>query len=130
MATLNTTIAVRYDFVVKQNQTFNPLLTFLNDDDDPIDLSGTTIKFSVRARACGCGTHGCSAGDSNYNQVYKQDFIPTITGTGNNQLQFNDDILLATGTYVYDMIVVWPNGNKQYYLKGTFKVEKSHAYID
>ncbi len=127
MPTLNTTIAVKWDFVVKQNQTFNPLLTFVDVNDDPIDFSGAIIKLSVREKnGCGCGG-GCSAYDSNFNQVHKQDFIPQVVGVDNNQLQFEDVIELAKGSYVYDMLVVWPTGEKQYYLKGSFKVEKSYA---
>jgi|SRR6186713_980219 len=127
MPTINTTIAVRFDFIVKQNQTFNPLLTFLDDNNNPINFSGAIIKLSVREKgSCGCGG-GCSSYNSNFNQVYKQDFEPEITGAGNNQLQFDDLIELARGQYVYDMIVVWPDGEQQYYLKGNFKVEKSYA---
>lgn len=129
MATLNTTIAVKFDFVVKQNQTFNPLLTFLDDGDAPIDFTGAAIKLSVREKGCGCRS-GCDAGNSDYNQVYKQDFTPGITGASSNQLQFDDLIMLAKGNYVYDMLVVWPGGEQQYYLKGSFKVEKSYADID
>lgn len=126
MPTLNTTMAVKFDFVVKQNQTFNPLLTFLHDDDSPIDFSGATVKLSVRQKGCGCGG-GCNPYDNSFNQVYKQDFTPEIIGINDNQLQFDDVIELARGLYTYDMIVVWPSGEQQYYLKGTFKVEKSYA---
>jgi hypothetical protein len=127
MPELNTTLAVNFDFVVKQNQTFNPLLTFLHDDDSPVDFTGTTIKLSVREKdGCGCN-RGCSPHDTNFNQVYKQDFVPNITGSGDNELQFDDVIELAPGKYVYDMLVVWPDGEQQYYLKGKFKVEKSYT---
>lgn len=129
MPTLNATIAVKYDFVVKQNQTFNPLLTFLDDGDLPIDFTGATVKLSIREKGCGCSNE-CNPYNSNFNQVYKQDFIPTITGAGNNQLQFDDIIYLAKGMYVYDMLVVWPSGEQQYYLRGQFKVEKSYADIN
>lgn len=127
MPELNTTIAVTYDFIVKQNQTFNPVLTFLHDDDTPVDFTGAAIKMSVREKTgCGCG-HGCSPYDSNFNQVYKQDFTPGIAGADSNQLQFDDIIYLAPGKYVYDLLVVWPSGEQQYYLKGKFKVEKSYT---
>lgn len=129
MPILNTTIAVKFDFVVKQNQTFNPLLTFLDDNDAPIDFTGAEIKLSVREKGCGCRS-GCDAGTGDYNQVHKQDFVPTITGASNNQLQFEDIIFLAKGNYMYDMIVLWPSSEQQYYLKGSFKVEKSYADIN
>lgn len=127
--TLDTTIAVKFDFTVKQNQTFNPVLTFIDDADQPIDLMGTTIKMSVREKGGTCRT-GCDSYDTNFNQVYKQDFIPTVTGASNNQLAFYDLIQLAKGHYVYDLLIVWPSGEQQYYLKGNFKVERSYADID
>lgn len=127
MLTLNTTRAVRLDFVVKQNQTFNPSLTFTNDDDTPIDLSTALIKLSVRQKGACSRCEPCGISDSNFNQVYKQDFVPTVTGGFNNVLQFDSLIDLAKGMYVYDMLVVWPSGEQQYYLKGNFKVEKSYS---
>lgn len=126
MPTLNTTIAVKYDFTVKQNQTFNPLITFVDDDSNPIDLTGASIKMSVRTNSCGCNDE-CSPYNNNFNQVYKQDFLPGITGAFSNQLQFDDIIKLAAGRYVYDLLIVWPTGEQQYYLKGGFKVEKSYT---
>lgn len=126
MASIDTTIAVKFDITVKQNQTFNPLITFIDDNNDPIDLTGTTIKLSVRLKNGLCQNE-CSVNNSSFNQVYKQDFYPQITGAFNNQIQFNDIILLAHGIYVYDMLVVWPNGEQQYYLRGPFKVQKSYA---
>jgi len=126
MPTLDTTIAVKFDFTTKQNQTFDPLLTFTDDDGAPIDLTGAIAKMSVRSKNCGCHT-GCDVWDNNFNQVYKQDFAPVVTGVDNNQLQFNDVIELSRGNYVYDLLIVWPSGEKQYYLKGNFKVEKSYT---
>lgn len=129
MPTLDTTIAVKFDFVVKQNQTFNPLFTFLDAAGLPIDLTGALIKLSVRRKACDCDDE-CSPYNISFNQTYKQDFVPQVTGISNNQLRFNDIIYLAKGQYVYDMLVVWPGGEQQYYLKGNFKVEKSYADIN
>jgi hypothetical protein len=123
---LDTTIAVKFDFTAKQNQTFNPLLTFVNDDDTPINLSGTIIKMSVRLKHGLCNT-GCDPFDSNFNQVYKQDFEPEVTGADNNKIQFNDIIYLAHGLYTYDLLIIWPSGERQYYLKGNFKVERSYT---
>lgn len=127
--TLDTTIAVKFDFTVKQNQTFNPVLTFIDDDDQPINLTGASIKMSVRQKFGVC-SDGCSPYDTNFNQVYKQDFTPGIGGADNNELTFDDIIQLAKGVYVYDLLIVWPNGEQQYYLKGNFKVERSYADID
>lgn len=126
MPTLDTTIAVKFDFTVKQNQTFNPLLTFVDDNSAPIDLTDAIIKMSVRQKGCGCDD-ACNPYSNSFNQVYKQDFVPFVTGVANNQLQFNDIIYLAKGMYAYDMLVVWPSGEQQYYLKGNFKVEKSYT---
>lgn len=127
MPTLDTSIAVKFDFIVKQNQTFNPLLTFTDDVNEPIDFTGAQVKMSVREKYRHGGCAPCGINDSNFNQAYKQDFAPTVTGVDNNQLQFSGLINLAHGHYVYDLLVVWPNGEQQYYLRGNFKVQKSYT---
>lgn len=127
--TLDATIAVKFDFTVKQNQTFNPVLTFIDDADQPINLAGAAIKMSVRQKHGMCHDE-CSPYNSNFNQVYKQDFTPSVTGISNNQIVFDDIIQLAKGQYAYDLLIVWPSGEQQYYLKGSFKVERSYADIN
>lgn len=127
-AFLDASLAVRLDFKVKQNQTFNPLLTFVDAANAPISLLGATAKLSVRQKD-GCGV-GCDSNfDSPFNLLYHQDFIPTVTGLSNNKLQFNESVNLSPGSYGYDLLIEFPSGEKQYYLTGLFTVKKSYTSI-
>lgn len=126
---LDASIAKRFDITVKQNQTFNPLLTFTDSDGAPISLAGATAKLSVRHGGV-CHAHcGCSS-DLGFDIVYKQDFYGTVTGVSNNQLQFDDIVLLSPDTYKYDLLIVFNTGIRQYFLTGTFKVKKSYTQND
>jgi hypothetical protein len=122
---LDATIAKRLDISVKQNQTFDATITFDDEDGNPIDLTGVVFKLSVRQD--GCDASCACAGDSNFNQVFKQDFIPTYPGSG--QLQFNDIVRLAVGNYKYDLLGEWPDQGRKYLLMGSFKVKKSFSQI-
>lgn len=125
---IDASVAKRYNFIVKQNQTFDPLLTFTDSVGAPISLAGATAKLSVRARACG-HTCGCD-GDAGFDLVYKQDFYGTVTGGSNNQLQFNDLVRLSPDLYKYDLLIEFNTGEQQYFLEGTFKVKKSYTEND
>jgi len=125
---LDASIAKKFDFIVKQNQTFNATITILDDTGLPINLNGASVKMSVR------NEHSCNSGCDDYSFDsfginYKQDFTPTIGGGSMNVLQFFDTIILKNGLYKYDLLVEYPNGQKQYLLVGTFKVKKSYTTI-
>jgi hypothetical protein len=127
---LDATVAKRLDISVRQGQTFNAIITLLNDSGGPINIEGATVKMSVR-QGNDCGAHSCSdqAFSLDFNQVYKQDFIPEIGGGNHNVLQFFQDVILADGNYKYDLLIEYPNELKQYILFGTFKVKKSYTSI-
>jgi len=122
---LDATIAKRLDITVKENQTFDALLTFTDDADAPINLLGVSMKLSVRED--GCNTSCACIGDNNFNQVFKQDFVPTTYADG--QVQFNDIIKLAPGSYKYDLLAEFPDDARRYLLTGTFKVKRSFTQI-
>lgn len=126
---LDATIAKRLDITVKQNQTFNATITLLDNDNVAINLTGQEVKMSVRQEGGGCGTCFDQAFDSNFNQVFKQDFVPVIGGVGGNVLQFFDTVVLAEGSYKYDLLVKYGSGLQQYLLTGTFKVKRSITSI-
>lgn len=124
---LDATIAKRYDITVKQNQTFNPLLTFTDSAGAPIDLTGSTAKLSVRQTGA-CNT--CDRNfDSPFDLLYHQDFLPTITGADSNQLQFNEVVKLSPGLYKYDLLIEYTSGEKAYFLTGNFRVKRSYTSI-
>ena len=124
---LDATIAKRYDITVKQNQTFNPIMTLLDDSGGPINLDGSSVKMSIRQSECGCNV-GCDAFDQ-FSIVHSQDMTPQIGGASMNVLQFFDTIVLSPGSYKYDLLVEYPSGLKQYILTGIFRVKKSYTSI-
>lgn len=127
---LDATIAKRFDITVKQNQTFNATIIILDDIGSPINLNGGQVKMSIRQTDCGCNNTcaGQNVFDS-FNLVFKQDLVPTIGGGSFNVLQFFDLIRLDVGTYKYDLLVHYPNGQNQYLLTGSFKVKRSYTEI-
>lgn len=124
---LDATIANRLDITVKQNQTFGVIIEVLDNAGTPVSLLGAQVKMSVRQD--GCNTSCECVGDSDFNQVFKQDFIPEIGGAGNNILTFSSIILLAEGYYKYDILVEYTNGKQQYILTGNFRVKRSYTNI-
>lgn len=125
---LDASIAKKLDFIVKQNQTFNPLLTFTDNAGAPISLAGATAKLSVRSQGC-YNTCGCN-GETPFNLVYKQDFYADVSGISNNQLQFDNIIELSPGLYKYDLLITFSSGENQYFLTGSFRVKKSYTQND
>jgi len=123
---LDASVAKKFDIVVKQNQTFNPVLTFVDGDNAAIDLTGSTIKLSVRQDVnCACGCNG----DTPFDLVYKQDFYGTVSGSGHNIVSFNDIVKLSEGTYRYDLLVLFSDDTQKYFLTGSFRVKKSYTNI-
>lgn len=127
MSTLDASVAKRLDINVKQNQTFNASISITDNAGAPINLTGSTVKMSVRQD--GCDASCACIGDSDFNQVFKQDFQPTISGIGNNVLTFNQIVLLAEGHYKYDLLVQYPSDEQQYLLTGSFRVKRSYTSI-
>lgn len=125
MSTLNLTQATKYNFKVMQNQTFDALLTFVDEaTGDPINLLGATILMSVRLQN---GCLPCTINEQSTNLVYKQDFVPIITGANNNQLQFNTIVQLVHAIYKYDLLVIFPTGEQKYFLYGDFTVNRTYT---
>lgn len=127
MINFDATIAKRLDISVKQNQTFNAIITILDDQGSPFNLSDSIVKISIRQNNC-CCDNGCNEFDG-FDIITSQDLIPTITGDGFNELEFFDTIRLSPGIYKYDMLAQFQSGLKIYLLTGTFKVKKSYTKI-
>jgi hypothetical protein len=46
----------------------------------------------------------------------------TLGGVNNNMITINQAVDIDAGNYVYDMTIVFPNGNEKTYIWGTFIV--------
>lgn len=121
---IDASVAKRFDIIVKQNQTLTMVFNFQNDEGNPLDLTDSIFKMSVRDDGC---NNSCGCGDGNFNQVYKQDFTPTLSG--NSSIQFAEVIILSPGNYKYDLLAEMPDQGRVYLLQGTFKVKKSYSQI-
>lgn len=125
---IDASVAKRLDITVKQNQTFDPILTFTDENNDPINLSGSTIKLSVRSNDSCNSSCGC-IGDTPFDAIYKQDFYGSISGLGNNIVSFNDIIRLSEGVYKYDLLILFNDETQKYFLTGSFRVKRSYTNI-
>lgn len=125
---LDATVAKRFDITVKQAQSFDAVLTFLDSDGGAISLAGATAKMSVRQQGS-CNTQCGCTGDTPFEAVFEQDFSPDVTGINSNQLAFDDVIRLSPGNYKYDLLIEFLSGYKLYFLYGTFKVRKSYSKL-
>lgn len=122
---IDATVAKRFDITVKQNQTFDMVISFFDEDGNPLNVTGGQFKMSVRQDDCNTEC-GC-VGDSPFEFNFKQDFIAQVVGSG--QISFGDIVKLDNGTYKYDLLAEFSNGTRKYLLSGNFKVKKSYTQI-
>lgn len=108
-------ITKHFDITVKENQAFNPLFIFTDNDGNSLDLSGAAPKLLVTEIESGVCV---SCDDLTFESV------PTITGAHNNQLLFNDTISLPADIYKYNIYLEYPNNEIRTLLTGNFRVRK------
>lgn len=109
------------DITVKRKQVFNAVLSFFDDDGEPIDLINLDIVFTIFKKVPCAGN--CQDDISFYYEPILH-LYPVIIGPDNNQLQFNDDITLSQEDYKYNLTI-----QGDYYLTGAFKVNNSYTKI-
>lgn len=122
---IDATVAKRYDITVKNNQTFDMVISFFDEIGNPINVIGASFKMSVRQD--GCNNDCACIGDSPFEYLFKQDFIAEVVGS--NQIQINSIINLGPGTYKYDLLAEFVSGARKYLLTGNFKVKRSYTQI-
>ncbi len=82
-------------------------------NDVPVDLTGSEIEIQVRKKP--------NSTDAELTLTEQNGGI-TVGGVDDNQITINYPVDIAAGTYVYDMVVVFPNGNEKTYIWGNFIV--------
>jgi hypothetical protein len=80
----------------------------------PIDLSGSYIEIQVREYPDSSSAKLTLDNETNGGI--------TIGGLNNNQIYINKAVDMNAGTYVYDMVVQFPNGNEKTYIWGNYIV--------
>lgn len=96
------------DFEVVENDSWQLDVTWKDDAGTPIDLTGYTGKLQIRA---------------GYDAPLLVTMVASIPTPANGTLKFNDFVLLAQGTYYYDIEVKQGTTFKRTLLRGTLTVQ-------
>ena len=80
----------------------------------PISLVGADVKIQVRKKP------NSTTAELTLTEAAGGGI--TVGGVNNNQIYVNKQVNIAAGTYVYDMLVLFPNTNEKTYIWGNFIV--------
>jgi len=101
-----------YNIQIWRNDTWSQVF-LLTANNLPVSLVGADVKIQVRKKP-NSSTADLTLTETNGGI--------TVGGTNNNQITVNYPVSIAAGTYVYDMVVVFANGNEKTYIWGNFIV--------
>lgn len=116
MACANTNADFRpanYNIQIWRNDTWSQVFQ-LTANEVPIDLTGSYIEIQVREYPDSSSAKLTLDNEDNGGII--------IGGLDNNQIYINKAVDVNAGTYVYDMVVQFPNGNEKTYIWGNFIV--------
>jgi hypothetical protein len=102
----------QYNISIWRNDTWSQVMV-ITANDVPVDLTGSDVEIQVRKKP---------NSDTAEMTLTEQNGGITVGGVNNNQITINYPVDIAAGTYVYDMVVVFPNGNEKTYIWGNFIV--------
>lgn len=104
-------LPARYDFPpVLRGDTFRPWKIELRVGDEPIDLTGAMVEMVIKAQKGG--------------EVVKQMPIHITDATGGEAIVDAFNVDFRAYTYLYDLVVTFPNGTTRTYIQGIFKVKQ------
>lgn len=102
----------QYNISIWRNDTWSQVMV-ITANDVPVSLVGSEVEIQVRKTA-NAATAAMTLTETNGGI--------TVGGVNNNQITINYPVDIAAGTYVYDMVVLFPNGNEKTYIWGNFIV--------
>lgn len=102
----------QYNISIWRNDTWSQVMV-ITANDVPVSLVGAEVEIQVRKTA-NATTAAMTLTETNGGI--------TVGGVNNNQITINYPVDIAAGTYVYDMVVLFPNGNEKTYIWGNFIV--------
>lgn len=102
----------QYNISIWRNDTWSQVMV-LTANEVPISLVGSEVEIQVRKKP--------NSTDAEMTLTETNGGI-TVGGVNNNQITINYPVDIAAGTYVYDMVVLFPNGNEKTYIWGNFIV--------
>jgi hypothetical protein len=102
----------QYNISIWRNDTWSQVMV-ITANEVPVSLVGAEVEIQVRKKP--------NSTDAEMTLTEQNGGI-TVGGVNNNQITINYPVDIAAGTYVYDMVVVFPNGNEKTYIWGNFIV--------
>lgn len=102
----------QYNISIWRNDTWSQVMV-ITANEVPVSLVGSDVEIQVRKKP--------NSTDAEMTLTETNGGI-TVGGVNNNQITINYPVDIAAGTYVYDMVVVFPNGNEKTYIWGNFIV--------
>jgi hypothetical protein len=102
----------QYNISIWRNDTWSQVMV-ITANDVPVSLVGSEVEIQVRKKP---------NSDTAEMTLTEQNGGVTVGGVNNNQITINYPVDIAAGPYVYDMVVVFPNGNEKTYIWGNFIV--------
>jgi hypothetical protein len=102
----------QYNISIWRNDTWSQVMV-ITANTVPVSLVGADVEIQVRKKP--------NSTDAEMTLTETNGGI-TVGGVNNNQITINYPVDIAAGTYVYDMVVVFPNGNEKTYIWGNFIV--------
>lgn len=102
----------QYNISIWRNDTWSQVMV-ITANDVPVSLVGAEVEIQVRKKP--------NSTDAEMTLTEQNGGI-TVGGVNNNQITINYPVDIAAGTYVYDMVVLFPNGNEKTYIWGNFIV--------
>ena len=102
----------QYNISIWRNDTWSQVM-IITANEVPVSLVGSEVEIQVRKKP--------NSTDAEMTLTEQNGGI-TVGGVNNNQITINYPVDIAAGTYVYDMVVVFPNGNEKTYIWGNFIV--------
>jgi hypothetical protein len=104
-------MAAIYPLTAKRNDTFLKVLTFLDSDSNPVDLSSATLKMQIR-----------KSFDTAVLLEFTEGAGLTVSGAGNNIVTISKLITIPIpGTYQYDLQADFGSMVRTY-MEGSFTV--------
>ena len=101
-----------YNIQIWRNDTWSQVFV-LTANEVPIDLTGSTVEIQVRQRP---------NSETALLTLTEANGAITVGGVDDNQITINYGVDIAAGSFVYDMTVLFPNGNEKTYIWGNFIV--------
>jgi hypothetical protein len=102
-----------YNIQIWRNDTWSQVF-LLTANEVPISLVGAEVEIQVRKKP------NSTTAELTLTEAAGGGI--TVGGVNNNQITLNKQVDIAAGSYVYDMAILFPNGNEKTYIWGNFIV--------